>query len=81
MSARGGLPPKDAVEQCSEQSCCWASGMELKVFNSLAEVEGVEREVAAASAEQCLEALRMEYTKQGGCGNAVIERIFSLITY
>ena len=55
--------------------------MELKVFNSLAEVEGVEREVAAASAEQCLEALRMEYTKQGGCGNAVIERIFSLITY
>ena len=55
--------------------------MELKVFNALSEVEGVDREVAVCSIEQCVDALRMEYTKEGGCDNALIERIFSLMTF
>ena len=50
--------------------------MELKVFNALSKVDGVDREVVSCSIEQCLDALRMEYAKVGGCDNSEIERIF-----
>ena len=81
MAARGSLPPEDAIKACREYSCCLATGMELKVFNSLGEVQGVEREVAEFSLKQSISALCTEYNKKGGCDNTEIERIFSLMTH
>ena len=55
--------------------------MELKLFNSLNSVQGVEREVAEFSAEQCVKVFHQEYNKKGGSDNAEIERLFSIMTY
>ena len=53
----------------------------MEAFNALSEIEGVDREVAVFSIEQRIDAFRTEYTKEGGCDNAAIERIFPLMTY
>ena len=79
LAARGSLQHEEAIKACREFSCCFASGMELKVFSSLGEVQGVEREVAEFSLKQTMSVLRGEYNKKGGCDNAEIERIFSLM--
>ena len=55
--------------------------MELEVFNSLSQMQVVDREVAEVSAERCIRALYAEYNKKGCCENAGIERISSLMKY
>ena len=79
MAGRGTMSPKDAIDACMERSCCFATGMELKVFNSLQKVEGVDREVASCSLGQCINAFYQEYNRKGGCDNAEIERDYSLL--
>ena len=70
------MSPKDAIKACKERPCCSASGMESEVFNSLSEVEGVDREVADCSIEQSINVSYQEYNRLGGCDNAEIERLF-----
>ena len=50
----------------------------MKVLNSLASVDGVGREVAEFSLDQRMKAFHLEYNRKGGCGNAEIERLFSI---
>ena len=53
----------------------------MKAADSLLSEEGARREVAECSLEKCLSVLCGEYTQKGGCGNASVERIFSLMAY
>ena len=69
------MEPKESVKACNEYTCCMATGMELKLPNSLSQLQGVDREVAEVSAERCVRALRAEYNKKGGRDSAEIERI------
>ena len=73
------MEPKESVKACNEYTCCMATGMELKLPNSLSQLQGVDREVAEVSAERCVHALHAEYNKKGGCDNAEIERISPLV--
>ena len=81
MDARGTLAPKEAIEACYDNSCCAAAGIEMKVYDNIQVEGGVDREVSEYSLEMCAAAMRAEYTKKGGCDNAVIGRIFSLMAY
>ena len=53
----------------------------MKVYDSLQLEGGVDREVSEYSMEMCMAALRAEYTRKGGCDNAVIGRILSPMAY
>ena len=51
----------------------------MKASASLLSEEGVSREVAESSLSKCLSVICGEYTRKGGCDNASIEGIFSLM--
>ena len=53
----------------------------MEVYDNLRVAGGVGREVSEYSLEMCMSALRAEYTKRGGRGNLIIERIFSRMAY
>ena len=53
----------------------------MKASSSLLAEQGVCREVAESSMEHCLSVVCGEYTRKGGCGNASLKGIFSLMTF
>ena len=53
----------------------------MKVYDNLRVEGGVGRESSEYTVEMRMSALRADYTKKGGCDNAIIERIFSLMAY
>ena len=55
--------------------------MELKVSNSLSQLQGVDRVVDEVSADRRIRALYAEYNKEGCCDNAEIEGISPLVKY
>ena len=79
QAACGSSNYRDSISRLGGVARCDATGLEEMARELLLSCRDVGRLVAESSLSTCLEPMRLEYTKKCGCGNTVIERIFSLM--